>query len=185
MSVIIHLIRHAESEANAGGTVAGWTDAPLTARGRAQAAALREVVRPDEYSGVWSSDLSRARDTANIAGFDPIEDPRCRELNFGDLEGEAWNVVLNGYADRFVDFENYGAPGGENMAQMTSRVLEFLDELSPGRHVVFCHGGVVRVVLARLGEQRMVANCALVEVDWSAQRLLAMDGMSSSDPSRS
>ena len=53
-------MRHGETPASRGRTLAGWTDVPLTERGESQAAALRPVFAGEPFEGVWSSDLVRA-----------------------------------------------------------------------------------------------------------------------------
>ncbi len=173
MPVIVHLIRHAETTANAAQAIAGWTDVPLTEHGTRQAARLRDLLERDIYDTVWSSDLRRAIDTAHLAGLDPTPDARMRELNFGDLEGADWQTVLDQYAGAFTDFGSFVAPNGESVAEMRARILDFVNDLQPGRHAVFCHGGVIRILLGELGEPRFVGNCTVVEVDWTTQTVLA------------
>ena len=63
----IYLARHGESEANAMKTIAGWTDSPLTGKGRQQARDLTETLKGIRLSAVYSSTLVRSRETAVIA----------------------------------------------------------------------------------------------------------------------
>lgn len=172
MATLIHFVRHGETTANAGRVIAGATDVALTENGRAQAAALRETVGRATFDHVWSSDLQRAVETAQLAGLEPTPDPRVRELNFGDLEGAPWADVIEQNKVDVSRFGDFHAPNGESVREMVARVHAFADELRPGRHAVFCHGGVIRVVLARFGYHHFVPNCAVVGVNWSAGTLL-------------
>lgn len=70
------------------------------------------------------------------------------------------------------DFATFSAPGGEDLAQLTARVNDFLDELGAGRHLVFAHGGVLRAVMRQVGPDRFLANGSLLAVDWRASELL-------------
>lgn len=173
MSVYLHFIRHGQSTANRAQRIAGWTDAPLTDRGRYQATRLGQRLDPSIYDSVWSSDLSRALDTALLAGLSPIADPRLRELNFGDLEDQDWQAVAEAHGPALADFESFTAPNGEPVSAMRDRVFGFLNELDHGTHALVCHGGVIRIVLAAMDTHRFVGNCTLVKVDWTARILLA------------
>lgn len=172
VSLILHLVRHGETTANAAQLIAGWTDVPLTEKGVRQATRLAPLLQHDGYDAVWSSDLTRAAETARLAGFSPTLDARVRELHFGDLEGAPWQSVIEQYSAKFSDFASFAAPNGERVADMRDRILGFVDQLGTGRHAVFCHGGVIRVLLGELGEHRFVGNCAVIDLDWGARRIL-------------
>jgi probable phosphoglycerate mutase len=168
------LVRHGETPASRGRTLAGWTDVPLTERGESQAADLRPVLAEAPFDGVWSSDLLRALTTARLAWGEPTRDPRLRELSFGDLEGADYMTMDPGWQDELTRFEGFAAPGGESIDQLRARVLSFVDELPPGRHALFTHGGVVRVLAREAGEDRFVPTGTLLVVDWDARRLVSV-----------
>lgn len=182
MSVVLHLIRHGQSTANRERRIAGWTDAPLTDRGRDEARRLKDLLTPSDYASVWSSDLSRARDTALLAGLVPREDPRLRELNFGDLEGVHWPDVAEQHGPALANFESFTAPNGEPVPEMRDRIFDLIGELPTGRHALFCHGGVIRIVLASFGTHRFVANCTVVKVDWTTRVLLSEEPLPRMQP---
>jgi probable phosphoglycerate mutase len=74
-------------------------------------------------------------------------------------------------------FEGFSAPGGESFEEMRARVLSFVGGLPPGRHLIFTHGGVVRVLSREVGEDRFVPTGTLLVVDWDARRLVSrVDG---------
>jgi probable phosphoglycerate mutase len=127
------LVRHGETPASKGRTLAGWTDVPLTPHGEEQAAALRPLLAREQFDGVWSSDLRRT----------------------------------------VTRFEGFVAPGGESFEGLPARVLSFLDGLAAGRHLVFTHGGVVRLLSREVGEDHFVSTGTLLVVDWDDRRLLS------------
>jgi len=167
------LVRHGETPASAGRTLAGWADIPLTERGEGQAAALRPVLAGERFDSVWSSDLLRAVTTARLAWGDARQDRRLRELGFGELEGLPWETMDDRWKEALARFEGFAPPGGESFDDLRARVLSFVDELAPGRHLVFTHGGVVRVLSREAGEDQFVPTGTLLVVDWEARRLVS------------
>ncbi|MCB9520432.1 MAG: histidine phosphatase family protein [Myxococcales bacterium] len=165
-------VRHAETTANASRTIAGWHDVPLTPRGEDQARALRPLLEGRSFDSIWSSDLQRAVHTARLAGFEPALEPRVRELDFGELDGRVWDDIAAQYAEHFATFGTFQAPGGESVETLRRRVLAFVDDLEVGDHLVFSHGGVLRTVLAELGERRFVANCTILVVNWTRRAVV-------------
>src|SRR5262249_22487808 len=146
------LVRHGETPASAGQILAGWSDVPLTARGEAEAAALRPVFANETFDGVWSSDLARAVATARPAWGEPRQDRRLREIHFGRLEGRFWPELEQATLEALRVFERFAAPEGETFGDLRARVHEFVEGLGPGRHVLFTHGGVVRLLSREVGE---------------------------------
>src|SRR5512143_1849133 len=142
------LVRHGETPASRGRTLAGWADVPLTEHGETQAAALRPLLEGERFDGVWSSDLRRAVHTASLAfaAQAPRPDTRLREMSFGSLEGEPWETLEERWQQALVRFEGFEPPGGETFEDLRARVIGFVDSLPPGRHLVFTHGGVLRLL---------------------------------------
>jgi probable phosphoglycerate mutase len=165
------LVRHGQTAANANHIIAGWTDVPLTERGRKQAMGIRSPLRQFDVDTVWSSDLVRAMDTGEIAWGTAQTDARIRELHFGELEGQCWKDLDGEQLHALKDFRNFEAPGGESITEFADRIHAFVDELSAGRHLVFTHGGVMRLLLHDLGVDSFVGNCAVVHVNWSTRRI--------------
>ena len=166
------LARHGETTYSASKRVAGWSDPPLTDNGRCQAEALRELIDGREFDGVWSSDLQRAVESARLAWGEPRTDRRLRECDFGALEGCTYEEADTTYGEVFRDFRDFQAPDGESHAALRSRIQDFVSSLEPGRHLLFVHGGVIRILIQDLGVDRFVPTGSLVGLDWTAQKVL-------------
>jgi probable phosphoglycerate mutase len=166
------LVRHGETTLNASRRLAGWSDPPLTETGRRQAVALRDVLDDDRFEQVWSSDLERAVTTARLAWGDPRVDARLREINFGDLEGMSYDRVDRAFAQVFLEFRDFWIPGGESHEEFRDRVHGFVEQLDPGRYLLFVHGGVVRILTQDHGLDRFVDTGSVVGMDWTCRRLL-------------
>ncbi len=160
---MIHLVRHGESGWNAVGRVQGQApDAPgLTPAGWRQAGRLAEELER-ELAGsrvrIVFSDLLRAVETARVLsarlGGEVSVDDRFRELDYGQLTGrlrsDRWEDTLVGArADAVWTDPDGFAPSGENVEQMTRRVVDALHEhlrdVADGEClIVVAHGGVLR-----------------------------------------
>lgn len=152
--VRLWLVRHGVTSWNLEGRLLGWADPPLVEDGRRQAEATRvrlAALLPEDLGGVWSSDLLRAVATARIVAGEPTTDRRLRELDFGDLEGSRWSDLTPTLRARLAAFDGFEAPGGETAASLAERVAGFVEDLSPGDHVLVTHGGVIRSLARRLG----------------------------------
>jgi broad specificity phosphatase PhoE len=136
----------------------GWHDTPLNDTGRRQAAELAERMAGEELASLWSSDLSRARETAEIVGhrigLAPMLDWRLREGNRGEWEGRLFEDVEREEPELYAAWMRAGAdwrfPGGESLLEQQQRVLACIADIrSEGRlpAVAVCHGGSIRAVL--------------------------------------
>ena len=172
--VILHLVRHGETIWNVDGRLAGWTNVELTSLGREQAVALQSGFADQIYDTVWSSDLVRAIETAELAlpGLNATADARLREMNFGSLEGERWSALDPAERDEMGRFDTFRAPAGESVAELGARLEAFADHLLPGTHAVFTHGGPIRYFTQPFGERRFVPNTTVVGLRWRPAREL-------------
>jgi broad specificity phosphatase PhoE len=130
---------HSTSVDNERGIATGWLEGSLSETGRLQAAGLGDRRRDDGLYVVFTSDLRRATQTAEIAfAGSPIpiqSDRRLRECNYGSMNGLPREQV-EAERRRRLD-EPY--PGGESWRQAVERVADFLQGLRPsyvGRRVL-------------------------------------------------
>ncbi|MBS0522685.1 MAG: histidine phosphatase family protein [Proteobacteria bacterium] len=154
----LYLLRHGETAWNLERRMQGSKDSALTARGRAQAAAMgralaAELAREPGPTLFLRSPLGRACETALIVGrelcLDPAEwrdDPRLAELRYGDWEGSTWAEIEAGHPDALAswraDPEGFCPPGGETHSDLRRRSAEALADIiaSGTRTVVVSHG---------------------------------------------
>lgn len=170
--VELWLVRHGETTYNAARRIAGWCNPPLTELGRRQAAAVGPVLDGESFDSSWSSDLDRAVETARLAWGRAEADRRLRECNFGVWEGRRFEEVSVDDTRVFLEFRNFDIEGGDSHRSFRDRVSGFVNELPAGRHLLFVHGGVIRILTQDLGLDRFVATGSVVKVDWTRRELL-------------
>src|SRR5437588_12029025 len=115
------LVRHAETTWNAGERIQGQQDSPLSARGGEQAERLAERLAAAPLAAIRSSDLLRARDTAEPVaarhGLEVSEDADLREVYAGAWEGMTTTEIRRDYPEEYwrwrEDSLRHRPPGGE------------------------------------------------------------------------
>jgi len=151
------LVRHGETDWNRDGRWQGHSDTPLNEAGREQARRLAAEVR--EVDVVYSSDLVRARETAEIIaselGLDVQTDARLRERGFGAWEGRTSAEIETEFSDQHARWLAGEAPGaadaepfGDFGARVQAFVADVLDRHPDETVLVVAHGGSGRVVAA-------------------------------------
>jgi broad specificity phosphatase PhoE len=158
-------IRHGETIANAEGRLQGQLDSPLTGRGREQARALAKRLKREGQapSPIYASDLSRARETAEIVAAEleaPIVlDARLREFDAGLLTGLLEPEIKRLHPDTWHAFRHSPAwvpiPGGEGNAAFHARLVEALEEIEAKHEegdvvAVVSHGGSLGMMLGHI-----------------------------------
>jgi broad specificity phosphatase PhoE len=153
----ILFIRHAETEM--AGRFCGHSDPDLNAQGRAQLMDLAQVLSAETIEGVYSSDLRRARSTAQAIaearGIPLSLRPALREIDFGQWEGLSWEQIVDRdpeYAREWVAaYPRHPAPRGEEFHAFEARIREeVIHLLDCGPIAVVTHAGALRVVLRHL-----------------------------------
>jgi broad specificity phosphatase PhoE len=174
----VWLARHGETDANAEGRVQGSLDPPLNDRGREQARALAEQVAPLGIKALYTSQLQRARETADIVGealgLTPKVDPRFAESFRGEWEGRLIAEIKaedpTGWNGSMAVEPGFRFPGGESLEEHAARVEAGLVDVARGPlpALVVCHGGSIRRVLAARWPDDLgpapLENGALVQV---------------------
>lgn len=151
------LVRHGETDWNAARRLQGSIDIPLNDTGCAQAAATAQQLRTEHFDAIYSSDLTRALDTARqIAGklgISPRITPGLRERDYGAFQGLTHDEAHARYPQlhpRIRARELHAEPpGGESLARFAARVqtaFERIVQEHPGRTLlVVSHGGVLDI----------------------------------------
>jgi probable phosphoglycerate mutase len=168
----ILLARHGETDDNTEPLrVQGSRDTPLNATGRAQAQELALRLENEGVVSLWSSQLSRARETAEIAGSRlglPVRvDARLAEGNRGEWEGRTFREVAEADPDRWAAWqaagEDFRFPGGESLREQADRVAAALAAVRDSGELpaaVVCHGGSIRTVLCAADPRGLAAPSA-------------------------
>jgi broad specificity phosphatase PhoE len=181
---VLYLVRHGETDWNVAGRWQGHTDIPLNARGKAQARVAADTLRSIPLAGIVSSDLSRARETAQIIaatlGTEVVSfDPDLRERAFGPFEGLTGDECLRFHAEAWRAWrqEHVAPSGAEDRATLAARVARGLRRVAEevarddAAALVVTHGGALRSAVAEaLGAPPPpVANGAIWRVEWDAR----------------
>jgi len=156
------LIRHAEVETAYQGVFGGTIDMNLSPRGEQQATTLANYLRAQKFDLIFSSPMKRVQQTLapvlKQPRPTPIILPKLHEVHFGDWQGLNFPEVKArfGYdAHQWLELLATGTiPNGENLDGYRSRVdscLQTILQQSEGKTVgVFCHGGVIRMLMSLL-----------------------------------
>lgn len=158
----IYLVRHGETEWNVSKTIQGQRDIPLNQKGEVQARQLRDKLKAIHFDAVYSSDLIRARRTAEILNMERelaiATTQALRERSFGLYEGKPMNEAharLYELLEKYKSHPHLVESRVETNEQMVSRAIIFMREISiahPGKTVlVVSHGGLMRTLLLHLG----------------------------------
>jgi broad specificity phosphatase PhoE len=179
MTIEIVFETHSWSTDNERGFATGWLPGELSERGRAEARQLGERRRGTGLAAVFSSDLRRAVQTAEIAfgqdGPPLLLDWRLRECDYGELNGAPAAEVHGDRTARLI--EPY--PGGESWQQAVERVAGFLRDLPSrwaGRRVLLIGHVATRWALDHYLDGRSLTELASAEFDWQPGWTYRLDG---------
>jgi probable phosphoglycerate mutase len=152
------LVRHGETHWNADRRIQGQIDSGLNETGTRQAAAAAAALASIAFDAVYSSDLRRARDTAEaIAAAQPRVtvrlDPGLRERHYGIFQGLTYEEARTRYPHAYGHFHvrdtGYDFENGESLLGFAKRVTDCLTAIAGewvGRQVlIVAHGGVLDI----------------------------------------
>ncbi len=153
------LVRHGETAWNAERRLQGHLDIPLNENGERQAESTCDALAPLRFDAIYSSDLSRARATAEPAarrlGSTPKPLPGLRERHYGVFQGLTYEQARQQHPEAYALFEqrdpDFTFPGGgESLAGFQSRVINTLQAIAQAHRgeqiLVVTHGGVLDIV---------------------------------------
>jgi broad specificity phosphatase PhoE len=174
MATTILLARHGETDWNRARRFQGHADNSLNATGRAQARDLAEALAGEGLEAVYTSDLRRAHETAEIVGellrLPVTVEPDLREIDVGSWSGLTYDQI----GERAWDGETYEAHA-ERMLRAIDRIVE---QHPDARVAVISHGGSVRRVYeaAQIADRPVLENCEIVTVRAEGSLLQLLDG---------
>ena len=171
MSIEIVFETHALSEDNERGVATGWLPGRLCERGRVNAADMGRRRRDDGITAVFTSDLRRAAETAEIAFGDTdipiLYDWRLRECDFGTRNGSSAAEVSR---DR-LDYCDRPYPGGESHSQAIARVAGLVADLPTrwaGQRVMLIGHLATYRALEHVTTGRAVRELVAASFEWQA-----------------
>lgn len=181
----IYFTRHGETDWNVQRRMQGHSDIPLNSTGISQACRLGELLEHIPFTAAYSSDLSRARHTAELIlgsrNLPVTPSADLRERNGGKLEGLDTEQVDQAIRSFFLSeqsliketyFNSAWHPEFETSQSILLRITSFLFPIIPNYHeqivLVVTHGGVLRTLLDHLsfmpGQRWVVANCGFIKI---------------------
>lgn len=148
----VYLIRHGESEWNAARRLQGQADPPLSAKGETQVAGLRDMLSRLAVDRCVTSDLRRARCTAELLGRVADPDPAWREIDVGAWSGRDIDELRRQDPEAYLGWRagTYVPTGGEPWPRFSDRVSGAMLRAADGVDAVLAvtHGGVIRALVA-------------------------------------
>ena len=194
------LVRHGQTVWNAAKRIQGHTDTELSDAGREQARKVARRLETEAFDFLYSSDLKRARHTADpfaaLAELDVFCDERLREWNLGDFEGLTVEDAKNRFSDAYRRYRSFDpdsrVPGGESFLEFDHRIIDFFVEKARAHHgskiLVYTHGGGINVVLRHvLGipmtsrEKFFIPNASVTRVKLSLENSATVWDLVASD----
>ena len=164
--MIFYLIRHGLTESNKEKIVMGQGDSPLSNEGIEDACYLGEKLKHIQFNSIYSSDLGRARNTADIIahyliGTPPINfKPELREINFGRYNNTPRSVMKQQFSSYGRDV-SFIYPDGESLLIMQERVCNFITGLEK-KHaddiiLLVSHSAVIKGIISRFTKVHLQA----------------------------
>jgi 2,3-bisphosphoglycerate-dependent phosphoglycerate mutase len=183
-------VRHGETAWNVDTRIQGQLDVPLNERGRWQAQRAAAALAQEDIAAIYSSDLSRAFETAQHIGtphqIRPQTHQGLRERGFGEFEGQTYAEIETRWPDGAMAWRkrvpDFAPLGGESLLQFQARVKSAVGELAhlhPGQQVVWvAHGGVLDMLYRMATGQDIrnprtwqLGNAAINRLLWNGEHL--------------
>ena len=149
----VYLVRHGATEWNVDKRAQGTADVPLNDMGELQARRVAEQLADVRLDAVFSSDLSRAYETARVIaaahGLEVEKDPDFREIDQGEWTGLPVDEIRERWPDMWGPARHYSPrPGGESPQEVRARALAGLRRVverhPAGSVAIVSHGGTIR-----------------------------------------
>lgn len=164
----LYIVRHAQTQANAQELLQGQSDSPLTREGKIQIKNLKTKLRNIHFDAFFSSDLLRAKRTAEIIALERkmavTTTKALRERRFGSLEGEKYEIfskTLQQLSQKYQELPPQKklkfkfVDDMESDEEILMRFITFLREIAvayAGKTLlIVTHGAMIRVLLIHLG----------------------------------
>ena len=156
---MIYLLRHGQIDTGGEKRYIGWSSFPLDDHGVRQANQWREKLSGIHFDAIYSSDLTRASQTAEIiAQGRPVKkSPALREINMGNLENKSMATFRKQFPDQWRERGKnlffFRPPGGESFSDVCDRAVPEFEKIAgeiTGTSLVVSHAGVNRMILCHI-----------------------------------
>lgn len=178
------IVRHGETEHNATGIVMGHARVPLNARGRTQARLVANRLRSEPIDIIYSSDLPRAAETAQIiAQRHPavrlVETDRVRERSMGEYEGQHRSVLAAATKQATTPATDWRPASGESVRDLKQRAVAWLNQAlidHPRATVLLVsHGGFIYLLLEHIFHGEEIADHPELKHDNTGMTVVEID----------
>ena len=150
------IVRHGQTQMNVEGIFFGKLDPGLNEMGRVQCKKAGDILKKYGYDAIYSSDLVRASETAELVNYLklPIKfDKRLQEIDFGIFEGLSYKEIKEKYPVECEKSKNewktFDFVTGESLERLQSRAVEFVESLDKTKNnLVVTHWGVINCILS-------------------------------------
>lgn len=150
------IVRHGQTQMNVEGIFFGKLDPGLNEMGRAQCKKTKDVLKKYRYDAVYSSDLLRASETAELVNYLSLPitfDKRLQEIDFGIFEGLKYKEIQEKYPEECEKSKNewktFDFVTGESLEKLQSRAIEFIESLDKTKNnLVVTHWGIINCILS-------------------------------------
>lgn len=174
----IGLVRHGVTDWNKTGRIQGQTDIALNSEGIRQAEQLAERLRDEKWDIIYSSDLKRALQTAEIMNSDLglriVTDARLREVNFGQIEGTTLEERIARWGHDWRS-QDLGKEKQEAIdARISAAFRDILAEHANGRILIVSHGALIvnclRLFVPELDTTERLDNATITLLTYDDER---------------
>lgn len=181
------MVRHGQTDWNLEGRYQGQADIPLNEQGIQQAYNLCKKLDGVKFSAIFCSDLKRARQTAEIVGahldISVRIDPRFREINQGEWEGQLVNDIKKRYLEKAGSHSQAAGlrpPGGETVVEVAQRMVKgaqaICEQFDGQRVLLVSHGLAVATLICMAGGlsldeayRQIPENIQTVKINWQCE----------------
>jgi broad specificity phosphatase PhoE len=153
--VELWLIRHGETEWSLSGQHTSTSDIALTEHGRRRAVELKEYLNGKKFAAVFTSPMSRAKETCAIAGYGDVAEveQNLMEWNYGESEGKTTKEMRETYGPTWSVWTD-PIVGGESVEQVGARADKVIAHAlqaagNSGQVALFAHAHILRITAAR------------------------------------
>lgn len=150
------IVRHGQTQMNVEGIFFGKLDPGLNEMGRVQCKKAGDILKKYGYDAIYSSDLLRASETAELINYLKLSikfDKRLKEIDFGIFEGLSYKEIKEKYPVECEKSKNewktFDFVTGESLERLQSRAVEFVESLDKTKNnLVVTHWGVINCILS-------------------------------------